>query len=168
MNLNNSEFLVCLSVCLLAYFLTEIMSIWRLIQFWMRDHSEFFGDILGIFLECFKIILNSQGWTRSKCLSLPPRSKLKLNFALIKKLIFCMKRRLWKFFFNDKIQGSPHTLRLSFRGSKALLVIKYFFPDFHWLRYQLDQHFALINLCIFQILAPKTFDIYFHCLKSAP
>ena len=41
-NLNHFEFLVYLSVCLLAYFLTEIMSIWGYLQFWMRYHSEFF------------------------------------------------------------------------------------------------------------------------------
>ena len=41
MNLNNSEFIVFPSVCLLAYFLTEIMSIWGYIQFWMRHHSDF-------------------------------------------------------------------------------------------------------------------------------
>ena len=51
MNLNNSEFLVCLSVCLLAYFLTEIISIWVYLQFWMIYHSDFFKDILGIILS---------------------------------------------------------------------------------------------------------------------
>ena len=58
MCLNNSEFLVCLSVCWLAYFLTEIMSIEGYLQFWMRYLSDFFGDILKILLDCLKIILN--------------------------------------------------------------------------------------------------------------
>ena len=56
--LNYSEFLVCLSVYQLAYFLTEIMSIKRYLQFWMRYLPDFFGDILDILLDCFKIILN--------------------------------------------------------------------------------------------------------------
>ena len=32
----NSEFLVCLSVCQLAYFLTEIRQLWGYLKFWMR------------------------------------------------------------------------------------------------------------------------------------
>ena len=48
-----SEFLVILSVCLFAHFLTEIESIWRYLQFWMRYISEIFWrhswDILGLF-----------------------------------------------------------------------------------------------------------------------
>ena len=36
-NSNNSEFLVCLSVCQLAYFLTEIRLIWGYLQFWMTS-----------------------------------------------------------------------------------------------------------------------------------
>ena len=50
---NNSEFLVCLSVCQLALFLTEIRLIWGYHQFWMRYRSEFFWkhsqDISGLF-----------------------------------------------------------------------------------------------------------------------
>ena len=42
MNLNHSEFLVSLSVCWLAYFLTEIMSIEGYLQFWMRYLSGIF------------------------------------------------------------------------------------------------------------------------------
>ena len=38
----NSQFLVCLSVCQLAYFLTEIRQIWGYLQFCMRYLSEFF------------------------------------------------------------------------------------------------------------------------------
>ena len=38
----NFEFLVCLSVCQLAYFLTEIIQIQRYLHFWMRYHSEIF------------------------------------------------------------------------------------------------------------------------------
>ena len=36
------EFLVCLSVCQLAYFLTEIRLMWGYLQFWMRYLSEIF------------------------------------------------------------------------------------------------------------------------------
>ena len=39
---NNSEFLVCLSVCQLAYFLTEIIQIQGYLQFWKRYLSEIF------------------------------------------------------------------------------------------------------------------------------
>ena len=39
---NNSEFLVCLSVCQLAYFLTEIRQIQDYLQFWIRYLSENF------------------------------------------------------------------------------------------------------------------------------
>ena len=39
---NNAEFFVCLSVCQLAYFLTEIRLMWGFIQFWMRYLSEIF------------------------------------------------------------------------------------------------------------------------------
>merc|ERR1711954_110235 len=58
MNQNESEFLVSLSVWWVAYFLIEIMSIDGNLHFWMRYLSGFFGDILEIFLDCFKIILN--------------------------------------------------------------------------------------------------------------
>ena len=40
--LNNSEFFVCLSVCQLAYFLTEIRQIQGYLQFCMRYLSEIF------------------------------------------------------------------------------------------------------------------------------
>ena len=76
-NLSHSEFLVCLSVCLLAYFLNEIMSIWGYIQFWMRYHSEFFlrhsWDIsalfpkYSVFLVCLSVCLSvsyiSSNWS---------------------------------------------------------------------------------------------------------
>ena len=39
---NNSEFFVCLSVCYLAHFLTEITQILGYLQFWMRYLSENF------------------------------------------------------------------------------------------------------------------------------
>ena len=39
---NDCEFLVCLSVCQLAYFLTEIRQIWGYLQFWMRYLFETF------------------------------------------------------------------------------------------------------------------------------
>ena len=42
MNLNKYEFFVCLSVCQLAQFLTEIMSIQGQLQFWNRYLSEYF------------------------------------------------------------------------------------------------------------------------------
>ena len=38
---NNFEFLVCLSVCQLAYFLTEIRQIQGYLKFWMRYISHF-------------------------------------------------------------------------------------------------------------------------------
>merc|ERR1711954_162533 len=55
---NNSEFFVCLSVCYLAHFLTEITQILRYIQIWIRYLSEFFGDIPWMFVHLFQIILN--------------------------------------------------------------------------------------------------------------
>ena len=42
---NNSEFLVCLSVCQLAYFLTEIVQIQGYLQFWMIYLSDFFWSL---------------------------------------------------------------------------------------------------------------------------
>ena len=39
---NNFEFFVCLSVCQLAYFLTEITQILGYLQFWIRYLSEIF------------------------------------------------------------------------------------------------------------------------------
>merc|ERR1711954_485153 len=39
---NNSDFFVCLSVCYLAYFLTEIIQILGYLQFWTRYLSEIF------------------------------------------------------------------------------------------------------------------------------
>ena len=39
---NNFEFLVCMSVCQLAHFLTEIRSMQIYLQFWMRYLSEIF------------------------------------------------------------------------------------------------------------------------------
>ena len=39
---NNSEFLVCLSVCQLAYFLSEIRHLQRYLLFWMKYLSEIF------------------------------------------------------------------------------------------------------------------------------
>ena len=44
---NNSEFLVGLSVCQLAYFLTEMSQIQGYLQFWMRYLSIFFLTQLG-------------------------------------------------------------------------------------------------------------------------
>ena len=44
---NYSLFLVSLSVCLLAYFLTEIISIVVYLQFWMRYQSEFLETFFG-------------------------------------------------------------------------------------------------------------------------
>ena len=55
--LKHSVFVVCLSVCQLVYFLTEIMSIQDYLQFWMIYISEVFKDIPGIFLHYFKNIL---------------------------------------------------------------------------------------------------------------
>ena len=40
---NNSEFLVCFSVCLFAYFYTEIIQMQGYLQFWMRYFSETFS-----------------------------------------------------------------------------------------------------------------------------
>ena len=42
MQSNNSEFLVCLSVCQLAYFLTEIRKIYAYLEFCVRYLSELF------------------------------------------------------------------------------------------------------------------------------
>ena len=53
-----TKFLICLSVCQLTYFLTEIRQIWGYIQFLMRDLSDFFGNIFGILLHQFQICLN--------------------------------------------------------------------------------------------------------------
>ena len=39
---NNSGIHVCLSVCQLAYFLTETIQIWGYLQFWKRFLSEIF------------------------------------------------------------------------------------------------------------------------------
>ena len=39
---NNSEFLVCLSVCQLAYFLTEIIQIQGYLQFWKKYLPDIF------------------------------------------------------------------------------------------------------------------------------
>ena len=39
---NHFDFFVCLSVCQLAYFLTEIKLIWGYLQFWIRYLSENF------------------------------------------------------------------------------------------------------------------------------
>ena len=55
---SNSEFHVCLLVCQLAYFLTEMIQIQGYLQFWMICLSEFYGDIARIYLDCFQIILN--------------------------------------------------------------------------------------------------------------
>ena len=50
---DHSDFLVCLSVCQLTYFLTEIRLIQGYLQFWMRCLSEIFWkhsqDISGLF-----------------------------------------------------------------------------------------------------------------------
>ena len=50
---NNFEFSLCLSVCQLAYFLTEIRSIQGYLKLWMRFLSEIFWrfsqDISGLF-----------------------------------------------------------------------------------------------------------------------
>ena len=56
MNLNNSEFFVCLSVCLLAYFLTEMMSIWGFLQFWMIYISAIFWAKIFSF-SCMSVSL---------------------------------------------------------------------------------------------------------------
>ena len=57
---NNSEFLVYLSVCWLAYFLTEITQI-RYLQFWMRYLSEFFlrhfQGISRLFTDHFEFLV---------------------------------------------------------------------------------------------------------------
>ena len=55
---NISEFLVCLSVSQLAYFLTEIRQIKGYLQFWMIYLSDFFGDISGRLAGQFQINLN--------------------------------------------------------------------------------------------------------------
>ena len=46
---NKSEFLICLSVCQLAYFLTEIRQMEGYLQFWMRLLSDTFWEL---FLRC--------------------------------------------------------------------------------------------------------------------
>ena len=55
---NNSEFLVCLSFCQLAYFLTEIRQIQGYLKFWMRYLSDFSGDIPEMLVHLLKMILN--------------------------------------------------------------------------------------------------------------
>ena len=52
------EFLVCLSVCQLAYILTKIRPIQVYLLYWMRYLSEIFGGFPGIFLYQIQIIWN--------------------------------------------------------------------------------------------------------------
>ena len=58
---NNSEFLVCLSVCQLAYFLTKIRLIQGYLQFCMRYLSEIFWrhfqGISGLFPNYYEFIV---------------------------------------------------------------------------------------------------------------
>ena len=56
--LNNSDLFVYLSVCSLAYFLTEIRPIQQYVNFGWYIPLNFFGDIPGMLLHHFKIILN--------------------------------------------------------------------------------------------------------------
>ena len=59
--LNYSEFLVCLLVCQLAYFLTEIRQIQGYLKFWMRYLSEIFQghslDVGTLFPNDSKILI---------------------------------------------------------------------------------------------------------------
>ena len=70
LNPNNSEFLIWLSFCQLAYFLNEIMSIQGYLQLWIKYISEFFGYIPRIFLDYFQIILYFLYICQSVCQSL--------------------------------------------------------------------------------------------------
>ena len=58
---HNSEFVVCLSVYWLAYFLTKIMSIQGYLQFWIRYISEFFWrhswDVGTLFPNNFEFLV---------------------------------------------------------------------------------------------------------------
>ena len=53
---NNSEFFVCLSVCQLAYFLTDIRQMQRYLLFWMRYPSEIFWRHSWDFVICYLFI----------------------------------------------------------------------------------------------------------------
>merc|ERR1711954_338505 len=73
---NNSEFLVCLSVRLFAYFCTEIRQMLGYIQFWMRYLSEIFRRHSRDAGALFKMILNFLYVSQYVCLL---TSILKLN-----------------------------------------------------------------------------------------
>ena len=51
---NKSEFLVCLSVCLFAYFHTEITQMQGYLQFWMRYLSGIFWDLPEVLVHCIQ------------------------------------------------------------------------------------------------------------------
>ena len=53
---NNSDFLVCLSVCSLSHFLTEIRLSLDISSSSWAIYFKFSGDIPGIFLQSFQII----------------------------------------------------------------------------------------------------------------
>ena len=55
---NNLEFLVCLLVFQLAYFLTEIRLIQEYLQLWRRCFSEIFEGLPGMFVHQIQIIWN--------------------------------------------------------------------------------------------------------------
>ena len=61
---NNCELLVCLSVCQMAYFLTEIGLIQGYLQFWMRYLSELFWR-----LSWNKFTMNPKNFEFLVCLS---------------------------------------------------------------------------------------------------
>ena len=58
---NNSEFFLCLSVCQLAYFLTEIRQMQGYLLFWMRHLSEnswrHSWDVFTLFPNTFKFLV---------------------------------------------------------------------------------------------------------------
>ena len=64
---NIFKFLVCLSVCQLAYLLTEIRHEQGYLQFFVTDLSDLFGNIPGILLHLFQIFPNFQYVRQSVC-----------------------------------------------------------------------------------------------------
>ena len=91
--LNTYKFLVCLSVCQLAHFLTEIRHIKGYLQFWMRYLSEIFWTqswyIYTPFLNIYKLFV---------CLSFHQLAYLLTEFRPIK-----VYRLSWKSYMSVRL-----------------------------------------------------------------
>ena len=96
---NYSFFLVCLSFCQLAYFLTEIRLIWGYLELWMRYRSEIFWthsqDISGLFPNYSKFLV---------CLSVFQLAYFLTKIRLIQGYLqFCrryLSEILWRLFWD--------------------------------------------------------------------